>query len=285
MKLKRSLAAVAAAGLAFSLAACSSSGSGSGSGGFGKCKVSGKKGSISLKPVKSGTLTVETTLPAQGWWNGTTPGSIKDGYEYCLAADLANLAGLKSVTIKNVSFDQLVAGRTNTFDLALAEISITPERAKVVDFSTPYFDSNIGVLVRKNSGVTQDNITSKTCAAYTGTTSVPFIQDKLKCHTKIYPNSQTLYQGLLSGQVDADFLDTAIVLAEAKATGKLEVVGQYKTGEKYGAIYPKGSANETALNKGLQSLIADGTTNQLSKTYLGPAFGGDPSSVPIWTIK
>ena len=286
MKLKRSLATVAAAGLALSLAACGSSGgSGSGSGGFGKCKVTGKKNSISIKPVKSGTLTVETTLPAQGWWNGTTPGSIKSGYEYCMAATLAYRAGLKSVTVKNVSFDQLVAGRTNTFDLALAEISITPERAKVVDFSTPYFDSNIGVLVRKNSGITEDNIKSKTCAAYTGTTSVPFIQDQLKCHTKIYPNSQTLYQGLLSGQVDADFLDTAIVLAEAKATGKLEVVGQYKTGEKYGAIYPKGSANEAELNKGIQAMIADGTTKQLSKDYLGPAFGGDPSSVPVWTIK
>ena len=142
------------------------------------------------------------------------------------------------------------------------------------------------MLVRKGTGVTQDNIKSKKCAAYTGTTSVPFIQDQLKCNAKIYPNSQTLYQGLLSGQVDADFLDTAIVLAEAKATGgKLEVVGQYKTGEKYGAIYPKGSANEKALNKGIKTLITDGTTNQLSKDYLGPAFGGDPSSVPVWTIK
>ncbi len=287
MNLKRPFAVLAAAGLAVSLAACGSSGgSASSSGGFGNCKVTGKSGSISIKPVKAGTLTVETTLPAQGWWNGTTPGSIKSGYEYCLAADLAHRAGLKSVTVKNVSFAQLVAGRTNTFDIALAEISITPERAKVVDFSTPYFDSNIGVLVRKNTGVTQDNIKSKSCAAYTGTTSVPFIQDQLKCHTKIYPNSQTLYQGLLSGQVDADFLDTAIVLAEAKATGgKLQVVGQYKTGEKYGAIFPKGSANEKGLNQGIQALIKDGTTNQLSKTYLGPAFGGDPSSVPVWTIK
>ncbi|MBW8801560.1 MAG: amino acid ABC transporter substrate-binding protein [Streptomyces sp.] len=229
-------------------------------------------------------MTVETTLPAQGWWNGTTPGSIKSGYEYCMAADLAHRAGLKSVTVKNVSFDQLVAGRTNTYDIALAEISITAERAKVVDFSIPYFDSNIGVLVRKNSGVTEDNIKSKTCAAYTGTTSVPFIQDKLKCHVRIYPNSQTLYQGLLSGQVDADFLDTAIVLAEAKATGKLDVVGQYKTGEKYGAIYPKGSAKK-AFNQGIQTMLKDGTTDQLSKDYLGPAFGGDPSSVPVWTIK
>src|SRR3954447_24464109 len=290
MHLKRPLALTAALALTLSLAACgSSSGSGSGSsssGGFGDCKVTGKKGSISLKPAKSGTLTVETTLPAGGWWNGTTPQSIKSGYEYCLAANLANAAGLKSVTVKNVSFAQLVAGRTNNFDLALAEISITPERAKVVDFSIPYFDSNIGVLIQKGDDVTEDNINTKKCAAYSGTTSVPFIQNELKCNAKIYPNSQALYQGLLSGQVDADFLDTAIVLAEAKSTGgKLEVVGQYKTGEKYGAIYPKGSPNQDELDKGLQALISDGTTKQLSKDYLGPAFGGDPSSVPIWTIK
>ncbi len=286
MRIRRSLAIAAAGALTLTMtAACSSSGGGSGSG-FGDCKITSKKNSISIKPVTSGTLTVETTLPAQGWWNGTTPQSIKSGYEYCMGAELANMAGLSSVTVKNVSFDQLVAGRTNSFDIALAEISITAERAKVVDFSTPYFDSNIGVLTKKGAGVTADNINEKSCAAYSGTTSVPFIQDKLKCHTHIYPNSQTLYQGVLSGQVDAAFLDTAIVLAEAKATGgKLEVAGQYKTGEKYGAIYPKGSANEKALDQGIQTMLKDGTLNTLSKTYLGPAFGGDPSSVPVWTIK
>jgi polar amino acid transport system substrate-binding protein len=116
---------------------------------------------------------------------------------------------------------------------------------------------------------------------------VPFIQDTLKCSdTKIYPNSQTLYQSVLSGQSDAAFLDTAIVLAEAKQTnGALEVVGQYKTGEKYGAIYPQGSSNQTALDQGISTMLTDGTLDNLSKTYLGPAFGGDPASVPIWTIK
>jgi polar amino acid transport system substrate-binding protein len=292
MHLKRPIALAATVALALSLAACgggsgsSSSGGSKASGSFGDCKVTSKKGTLKVKPAKAGTLTVETTLPAQGWWNGTTPSSIKSGYEYCLAANLANMAGLTSVTVKNVSFDQLVAGRTNSFDIALAEISITPERAKVVDFSTPYFDSNIGVLTKANAGVTQDNINSKKCAAYSGTTSVPFIQTKLKCNVKIYPDNQTLYQGVLSGQVDADFLDTAIVLAEAKSTGgKLKVVGQYKTGEKYGAIYPKGSANETAFNKGIKTMLSDGTTDKLSKDYLGPAFGGDPSSVPVWTLK
>jgi polar amino acid transport system substrate-binding protein len=294
MQLKRTLGLTSALALTAALAACGSSNSsapsaGTGASGapkIGDCTVTGKANSLSITPVTPGTLTVETTLPAPGWWNGTTPESINGGYEYGMAANLAYMSGLTKVAVKNVSFDQLVAGHTQDFDIALAEISITPERAKVVDFSKPYFDSNIGVLVQKGSGVTEDNIKTKKCAAYSGTTSVPFIQNELKCNAKVYPNSQSLYQGLLSGQVDADFLDTAIVLAEAKATGgSLEVVGQYKTGEKYGAIYPKGSPNEKALNEGFAKLIADGTTKQLSKDYLGPAFGGDPSSVPIWTIK
>ena len=297
MRLKRSLGLISAVVVASTtLAACGSSDSSStatdagASGGatkIGNCDITSKPNSISITPATAGTLTVETTLPAPGWWNGTTPESITDGYEYCMAAELANMAGLSKLVVKNVSFDQLVAGHTNDYDLALAEISITPERAQVVDFSKPYFDSNVGVIVKKGADVTEDNITSKRCAAYSGTTSVPFIQDTLKCSdTKIYPNSQTLYQSVLSGQSDAAFLDTAIVLAEAKQTnGALEVVGQYKTGEKYGAIYPKGSANKDALDTGISTMLKDGTLANLSKTYLGPAFGGDPSSVPIWTIK
>jgi len=298
MAFTRTLSIVGAVAISASLAACgsgstnsgsgSSGGSGGGGGGhYGNCKITSKPNTIKIKPVVADTLTVETTLPAQGWWNGTTPSSIKDGYEYCMAAELANMAGLKNLVIKNVSFDQLVAGRTNKFDIALAEISITPERAKKVDFSKPYFDSNIGVLTKKGAGVTADNIASKRCAAYSGTTSVPFLKQKLKCKTqRIYPDSQTLYQAVLSGQTDVALLDTAIVLAEAKQTGnKLEVAGQYETGEHYGAIYPKGSANEKAFDKGITTLKKDGTLDQLSKTYLGPAFGGDPNSVPVWKLK
>ncbi len=297
MRLTRSLGLISALAAASLVAACGSSDSsatatdGSSSGGgaskIGNCTITSKPNSIKLTPVKSGTLTVETTLPAPGWWNGTTPESIKDGYEYCMAAELANMAGLSSVTVKNVSFDQLVAGHTNDFDIALAEISITPEREKVVDFSKPYYDSNVGVIVKKGADVTEDNITTKRCAAYSGTTSVPFIQDQLKCgDSKIYPDSQTLYQSVLSGQSDAAFLDTAIVLAEAKQTGgQLEVVGQYKTGEQYGAIYPQDSTNQDALDSGIATMLSDGTLDNLSKTYLGPAFGGDPASVPVWTIK
>jgi polar amino acid transport system substrate-binding protein len=291
MQLKRTLGLTSALALTAALAACGSSNSSAPSAGggtptIGDCKITSKANSISITPVKAGTLTVETTLPAQGWWNGTTPQSIKSGYEYCMAANIANAAGLTAVDVKNVSFAQLVAGHTTDFDIALAEISITPERAKVVDFSEPYFDSNVGVLVKSDSDVSESNITTKKDAAYSGTTSVDFLKNVLKVTPTIFPNSQTLYQGVISGQVDAAFLDTAIVLAEAKASnGTLKVVGQYNTGEKYGAIYPKGSANEDALNQAITTMKSDGTLDQLSKDYLGPAFGGDPSSVPVWTVQ
>jgi polar amino acid transport system substrate-binding protein len=293
LSLKRTLCVGSAAVLAVALAACGSSGSSeatdtgnSAAGSFGDCKITSKPNSISVTPVKSGTLTVETTLPAQGWWNGTTPESIKSGYEYCMAAELANMAGLKSVTVKNVSFAQLVAGHTSDFDIALAEISITPERAKVVDFSKPYFDSNVGVLVKSDSDVSESNIKTKKLAAYSGTTSVDFLKNDMGVNPTIYPNSQTLYQGVISGQVDAAFLDTAIVLAEAHASkGTLKVVGQYKTGEQYGAIYPKGSANKDAFDQGIQTMVDDGTLDNLTKTYLGPAFGGNPNDVPVWTVQ
>jgi polar amino acid transport system substrate-binding protein len=288
MRFKRTLGLMSVLAVAATVAACGGSdSSGDAGGSYGNCTITSKANSIDITPVKSGTLTVQTTLPAPGWWNGTTPESIKDGYEYCMAAELANMAGLDSVTVQNVSFDQLVAGHTNNYDLALAEITITPERDKVVDFSTSYFDSNIGVLVTKDSGITEDNIGDKSCAAYAGTTSVDFLKNELQCaSTKTYPDSQTLYQGLLSGQVDADFLDTAIVLAEEKKTGgQVEVVGQYETGEKYGAIYPQGSDNEDAFNQGIQTMLDDGTLDKLSTDYLGPAFGGDPNDVPIWTVK
>ena len=56
---------------------------------IGNCDVTGTKGQFPLTPAKPGQLTVEVNLPAPGWWNGDTPDTIKDGYEYCMAANIA----------------------------------------------------------------------------------------------------------------------------------------------------------------------------------------------------
>src|SRR5262245_8955977 len=115
---------------------------------IGNCELFGQKGSIPIaEPAKAGQITVEVSLPAPIWWNGDTPESIKDGMEYCMAAEIAWRAGYDKLEVVNVGWDPLVTGQTSEFDFALSEISVTDERKKVVDFSVPYFYSDIGVLV------------------------------------------------------------------------------------------------------------------------------------------
>ena len=89
-----------------------------------------------------------------------------------------------------------------------------------------------------------------------------------------------------AGVIDAAVMDTAILLAFAKNSGgTLEVVGQYESGEKYAAIYPKDSADGDTISEAIEAMREDGTLDKLSATWLGPELGGDPAAVPVWSLK
>ena len=278
MALSKRLFIAAAAVLAFSLPASAANM-------IGNCEVVGEKGSIPLaSPAKAGQLTVEVSLPAPIWWNGDTPESIKDGMEYCMAAEIAWRAGFDKLEVVNVGWDALIAGQTEGFDLAMSQISITNERKKVHDFSVPYFSSDIGVLARKDAPVDEKSIKSAKVGVQQATTGAAFAQDKLGLtDVQVYPDQGDMFTALRAGQIDAAMTDTSIVLAEEVANpGKVAVVGQYKTGETYGAIYPKGNANNATLDKIIQSMIDDGTVAKLAAKYLAAAWGKDPATVPYF---
>ncbi len=78
--------------------------------------------------------------------------------EYCMAAEIAWRAGYDKLEVVNVGWDPLVTGQTSGYDLALSEVSITEDRKKVVDFSIPYFNSDIGVLTRADAPVDATSI-------------------------------------------------------------------------------------------------------------------------------
>ena len=252
---------------------------------IGNCEVTGEKGSIPIAtPAKAGQLTVEVSLPAPIWWNGDTPESIKDGMEYCMAAEIAWRAGYDKLEVVNVGWDALIAGQTSDFDLAMSEISITDERKKIHDFSVPYFSSDIGVLVRKDAPVDEKSIKTAKIGVQQATTGAAFVQDKLGItDVQVYPDQGDMFAALRAGQTDVAVTDTSIVLAEVVANpDKVEVIGQYKTGESYGAIYPKGNANNPTLDKIIQSMIDDGTVKKLGAKYLAAAWGKDPATVPYF---
>jgi len=250
-----------------------------------KCEVTGKKGDMKIdKPAQAGQLTLETNLPAPVWYNGDTADTIKDGMEYCLGAEIAWRAGLDKVKLVPVDWDALIAGQTHDFDMAMSEISITEERKKVHDFSTPYFNSDIGVLTRADAPVDGTTIKKAKVGVQQATTGAAFATDKLGIASpQTYPDAGSMFAALGAGQIDVAMTDTSIVLAqEVQGGGKYKVVGQYQTGETYGAIYPKGNANNATFDKIIASIIADGTMAKLSAKYLAAAWGKDPATIPYF---
>ena len=233
-------------------------------------------------PAQSkGPLKVGTNLPAPGFWTGNTPSDIKGGFEYDLAKAIATKLGYSGIEVVNVSFDALVAGKAQGFDLAFSQVTITQDRAKVVDFSTPYFDSDQGVMVRKGTTVASNAAAKKLqWGVQTGTTAQSYLKETLKPKKKprVYQETSQAFAALQAKQVDAVMLDTAIVLQQAAASnGKFEVVGQYLTGEKYGAVLPKGSAILKDVNQAITDLKNDGTVGRLAEQNLG----GDPAKIPV----
>ena len=252
---------------------------------IGNCEVSGVKGSIPIAaPAKPGQLTVEVSLPAPIWWNGDTPEAIKDGMEYCIAAEIAWRAGYDKVEVVNVGWDALIAGQTDGFDLAMSQISITEERKKVHDFSVSYFNSEIGVLARADAPLDEKSIKSAKVGVQQSTTGAALAEATLGLtDMQVYPELGDMFTALRSGQIDAAITDTSLALAEQVANpGKVIVVGQYKTGDAYGAIYPKGNPNNAAIDKIFQSIIDDGSMARIGAKYLAAAWGKDPASVPYF---
>ncbi|MFE6037315.1 ABC transporter substrate-binding protein [Streptomyces sp. NPDC056452] len=266
--------------------ACDEGGSDASDAQYGDCQVSGRYGEFQLSPVTAGALTVKTTLPAPGWWNGRTPDSVKSGYEYCMAANIAHRSGLDRVKVENAPFPEIVSGRTKDFDLALAQITITPERSKVAAFSPPYLSSTLGVLIRDGEKIDEDNIRDVRIGVAEGTTGEEFVRNRLK-PTKpltVFANDPEMVTALEEGRIDAVVHDTTILLAyPQKRKGRVRLVGQYRTDQGYGALYPKGSPDKEELDRIIRQLIDDGTLAKLSAVYLGAAFNQDPAKIPYFT--
>jgi len=233
--------------------------------------------------AEKGKLKVATSLPAPGFWNGDSPQTLDGGLEWAMAADIAEELGYSGVTYSNVSFDALVAGKAKGFDLALSQVTITKARGKVVDFTVPYFSSDQGVLVKSGTKITSSNLKTIQWGVQTATTAQTFLKKKIK-PTKTprsYGETSQAFAALQAGQIDAVLLDTSIVLQQASASdGVFEVVGQFRTGEEYGGILPKGSKLLKPINKAITKLKNNNTIAKLGDEYLTAEYGSDPQKVP-----
>jgi polar amino acid transport system substrate-binding protein len=242
-----------------------------------------------FKPVTPDTLTVVTSLPGPGFWEGsdTDPAAIKSGFEFDIAKKMQAAFGMSKLVVRNENFDSITAGTITDYDVSLSQISITCDRAKVATFSIPYFQSQQGVLIKKGgpSVTTLDEAKSIQWGVQTSTTAIDLL-DKVKPtkDPKVFQQLPDAYTALEAGQVDAVLIDTAINLGEAaRSNGKFEVVSQFAQPsgpDQYGAILPKNSTNAGAINAVFKQLIDSGELNTLAKQDLTT----DPGTLPVINV-
>ncbi len=82
-----------------------------------------------------------------------------NGYDVMIAKKIAEALGKELVIVKYYDFDALIpAVQAGTLDLIIAGMSPTDKRKEQVDFSDPYYESQLVIVVKKGS--TYENATS-----------------------------------------------------------------------------------------------------------------------------
>jgi polar amino acid transport system substrate-binding protein len=218
------------------------------------------------------TLTVGTELPAPPFWIGDDYDTITGGFEVDFVKEMARRLGVNQVKFVEMPFSGLVAGQQCDCDIDFSQVTVTPERDKVVDFTEPYFDANQGVLAKAGTKVASlDDAKQLQWGAQLNTTGASFIADKIQPakEARIFDRTVDAFAALNAGQIDAVLLDTPIVLGavEKKQVRNAKVVRQFKTGEVYGAVVNRGSPNLDAFNTTIKAMKDNGFREQLFQKY------------------
>lgn len=235
-------------------------------------------------PSEPGVLTVAASLPSPGFWEGPADAPT-GGFEHGLAVALASRLGLERVRVVDVPFDRLVAGDLGGADLALAELSPTPERATRLDFTTAYLDAHPAVLVR--SGTKVDDLAAArdlTWAVQSASIHVPLVERRIRPRTAplVLPDIGAVVEAVLNATVDAALVDLPTAIVEERLTdGRLDVVAQFATDDVLAAALPRGSGNLEAVDSAIRSMLRDGTIERLAEEWLGRAAAGGAVDIPV----
>jgi polar amino acid transport system substrate-binding protein len=248
----------------------------------------------SCPTLTAGTLTVGTDNPAYPPWYGGKEGhkwKISDpysgkGYESAVAYAVAKQLGFPRAKVKwtYVPFTKSFAPGKKSFDFDITQISYTPARAKVVDFSDSYYDVNQAIVVRNGTPIAKvrsvAGLKPYRLTAQLGTTSLQFIQSKIKPKSlRVYNTNDKAVFALKNKLVDGVVVDlpTAFYVTAVQVPNS-KILGQFAstTGEHFGMVFQKGNPLRACVNKALATMKRNGTLKRIQSTWLSKVV-----SVPV----
>ncbi|MCW2987108.1 MAG: extracellular solute-binding protein family 3 [Solirubrobacterales bacterium] len=231
-----------------------------------------------------GVLTVATDKPAYPPYFENDEPANGEGFESAVAFAIGKQLGYPPAKVKWTveAFNSSYAPGAKEFDFDVNEISITPARAKVVDFSSPYYTANQAVVALKNSdaaGATSiADLKGAAIGVQIGTTSLAAVEEAIEPDSKpeVFNSSNDVVTALKNEQIDAVVVDlpTALYITAAQVP-TATVVGQFAApgGDQWGALLAKGSPLTACVSKAVDELKGSGELQKITKRWMSQAAG------------
>lgn len=227
-------------------------------------------------PVQAGKLTVCTDAPYEPFEFQAADKSWT-GFDMDIMNKIASSNGL-TLNVSVQGFDGILLKlAAKECDVVASSVTITPDRAKSVDFSTGYFDSYQSLLVRNADKDMLNSLASlkgKTIAVQTGTTGEAFAKaNATGAKIQSYDDASAMFLALESSEVDGVLQDFPINASRAVKQGTSTVSVKFTEGQKaeqYGFAVEKGNASLlTVLNDTLATMKTDGSYDAIFAKYFG----------------
>jgi len=204
----------------------------------------------------------------------------KTGMDVDLMTEIAKRLGV-TVEWVDMPFDSLIAGvQQSKIDLSISGFNYSDERAKVIDFSEAYFNSEDAFTVAENFAgavAKPEDVASFKVGVQTGTTQDTWLTDNLVKTGKLpeanlfhYDRADQAALDLKNGRIDVLMSDYIPAQALAKQIGGLKIVwhGAAGSGGPMNIVLTKGDKELTAaVNDIIKQLKSEGFIDQLATKY------------------
>ncbi len=244
----------------------------SGCGGSAQGQEADSLSEVSL--VFGGALTVCTDMPYEPF--EYLKGGKPTGFDIDLVREVAEDLDAE-LDVVDVSFDDITSGESlnsDVCDLAISAMTITGERARVLDFSSPYFDAKQALITPRGSGLDElEELAGQRVGVQKETTGETYLSDFAPETTEVkaYDDAAGVQAALDAGELDAAMLDNTASGQFVADNGQLKLAREFETGEQYGMAVKKDGNIPLlrAINSTLADLRKDGTYDKIYSTYFG----------------
>lgn len=197
-----------------------------------------------------------------------------EGYDIDFAKAFADKIGVKLELVPTNPANRIPVLQSGKADLIVADLTITPERGKVVDFSIPYFVTGQQFLVPANAPATLAEYAKSRIGAVKGTTGEQAAKARFPdARVLSYDDIPLAFSALRNGSVQAITQDAEILaglLAEAPDKAKYKVLPELLSRELIGVAVKK---DETALLAQVNAILVELENNGRAAAIFDQWFG------------